>query len=641
MPPGVAQTHAANARLDWERRIGERQAGAVATAPQDLPAPAQLTAEAGAGHIRLSWAPVAGAAGYLIERATAAVTAPHESEPEILRHGGSDVPAVVGPPFSDTGVADGRLYRYRVAAIVSAELPPGPWSEPATAQTTTAPAGPVEVGVDVSAVTGQLARVWQMTAAERLSQLRVADPWPPHAPSAAQHQIGAEFADALRLAHSDLGATAVRAHAILHDDNAVVARSPGGGLRFDFSAVDAIYDQVLGFGLRPVVELSFMPAALARDPQQTVFAYRGIISPPADWAEWRQLVGELAAHLVHRYGATEVEHWAFEVWNEPNLAVFWPAGQQEYLRLYDEAARAIKAVDPHLRVGGPATAAAEWIEVLAAHAAAEGVPLDFVSTHTYGNLPIDVRPALARQGYDAIPVWWTEWGVGSAHFGSVHDSVLGAPFVLSGFFSAQGRVDRAAYWVISDHFEELGRPQRLFHNGFGLLSVGNLRKPRYWAAHLAAHQGDDVLWASLAGDGAGTLVQAWATRHDDGTIDVLVWNGTINAALLAGDSRLDRDIRLTVTGLHATTYQPALARVDADHSNVVAQCPADVTWPDDQLWARLRASDALHEEQLPAISPGDGTACFGFRLPMPGIARIRLTTGGGNSAATSPGRSRT
>jgi xylan 1,4-beta-xylosidase len=628
----IPQTHAAEARLDWERRIGDRLAGAVATAPQDLPAPAQLTAEPGSGHIRLDWAAVQGAAGYVIERSSENGAEPRDSEPEILRHGGSDVPAVVGPPFSDTGVTDGQTYRYRVAAIASPEVPPGPWSEPATAHPTITPAGPVEIVVDVTAVKGQLARVWEMVGAERLSQLRVAETWPPRAQTALRTQIGDEFADALRLAHADLGATTVRAHAILHDDNAVVTRRADGGLRFDFGAVDAIYDQVLGFGLRPVVELSFMPAALARDPQQTVFTYRGIISPPADWAEWRQLVGELAAHLVHRYGAIEVAQWAFEVWNEPNLAVFWPAGQQEYLRLYDEAARAIKAVDPRLRVGGPASAAAEWIELLAAHATAEDVPLDFVSTHTYGNQPIDARPALARHGYDGIPVWWTEWGVGSTHFGAVHDSVLGAPFMLSGFLSAQGRVDRVAYWVISDHFEELGRPQRLFHNGFGLLTVGNLRKPRYWAAHLAAHQGDDVLRAELAGDGADTLVQAWATRHDDGTIDVLVWNGTINADLLAGDLRLDRDVRLTVTGMQAATYQPALARVDAQHSNVVTQCPADVTWPDDQLWARLRASDALYEEQLPAISPDDGTACFGFRLPMPGIARIRLTAGGGSSA---------
>lgn len=614
-----AAARSSQARADWELRIGQRLTETTPTSAPALPAPAGLTAQPGAGHIRLSWLPLPGAAGYLIEREQA-----EDGEPEIVRHGGSDVPAVVGPPFSDTGVTDGTRYRYRIAAVRGAELPAGAWSEPAAGHTTGAPPAPVDVRVHATVVTGQLERVWQMVGAERLSQLGVAGESPG---STGTGPVGAEFTEALRLAHADLGATSVRAHAILHDDNAVVSRARDGRLRFDFAGIDAIYDQVLALGLRPVVELSFMPAALARDPQQTVFTYRGIISPPADWAEWRQLVGELARHLIERYGAAEVAQWAFEVWNEPNLAVFWPGSREEYLRLYDEAARAIKAADPRLRVGGPATAAAEWVELLAAHAAADGVPLDFVSTHTYGNLPLDLRPALQRHGFGGIPAWWTEWGVGSTHFGPVHDSVLGAPFVLSGFRSAQGRLDKVAYWVISDHFEELGRPQRLFHNGFGLLTVGNLRKPRYWAVHLAEHQGNEVLRADLAGDGADTLVQAWATRHDDGTIDVLVWNGTINAALLAGDSRLDRDIRLTVTGLPAAIRHATLARVDERHSNVAAHCPADVSWPDDAQWALLRASDTLHEERLPEVTPDDGTARFGFRLPMPGIARIRLTAG--------------
>jgi xylan 1,4-beta-xylosidase len=580
-----------------------------------LPAPTEVRAEPGAGHIRLSWIPVPGAAGYVIERAA------DGEEPHILLHGGSDVGAVPGLAFADTGIADGTDYRYRVAAVPGAEYPAWYWSDPVRAHTQPGVPDPVIVGVDVSAARGQLDRVWRMVGAERLSQLQLDGE-----PGA---RIAAEFAAALRTAHADLGATMVRAHAILHDDNAVVRRDQAGGLHFDFGRVDAIYDRLLEIGLRPVVELSFMPAALARDPEQTVFTYRGIISPPADWAEWRELIAALAAHLVRRYGIDEVATWAFEVWNEPNLEVFWPGTKAEYLRLYDESASAVKSVSPLLRVGGPATAAGEWIESLAMHAQHNGVPLDFIATHTYGNLPLDVRPSLRRHGFDGIPIWWTEWGVGSTHFGPVHDGVLGAPFVLSGFRSAQQRLDAVAYWVISDHFEELGRPPRLFHNGFGLLTVGNLRKPRYWAVHLAEHLGDQVLASRVAGDGADVLVQAWATRHADGTVDVLVWNGTINVALAEGDPRLDRRVRLVVAGLEETGYQAGLARVDEHHSNVVAQCPPDVTWPDDGLWAHLRGQDELYTERLPDVRPDAGTAHFEFDLPMPGIARLRLSAGPG------------
>ena len=604
------------ARADWEQRIYRRLSTIDGAGPGPaLAAPRALRAEPGTGHIRLSWDPVPGAAGYVIERTG------DDGEPRVVTHGGSDVAAVPGSPFADTGLADGTTYRYRVAAVAGAEYPAGTWSEPVLAQTSQGAPQPVTITVDAAGVRGRLSRVWHMVGSERLSQLCLT--------GEDGRTIAAEFAEALRLAHTDLGVTLVRAHAIFHDDNTVASRDPDGSLTFDFSRVDAIYDQLLRDGLRPVVELSFMPAALARDPEQTVFTYRGIISPPADWAEWRQLVTALTAHLVERYGLDEVARWAFEVWNEPNLEVFWPGTMADYLRLYDEAALAVKTISPRLLVGGPATAASEWIEALAAHAERNDVPLDFVSTHTYGNLPVDPRPALRRHGFDGLPVWWTEWGVGSTHFGPVHDGVLGAPFVLSGFKSAQGRLDAVAYWVISDHFEELGRPPRLFHNGFGLLSVGNLRKPRYWAAHLAAHLGDHVLPATAEGDGAEVLVQAWAARNDHGTIDVLVWNGTINAALAQGDPRLDRHIQLTITGLEPASHTVELARIDNEHSNVAAYCPPDVTWPDAALWARLRAHDELSTEQLPSVTPrADGRASFEFGLPMPGVARIRLTPEG-------------
>jgi len=598
-------TSEAAARTDWERRIYRRLTDTADADPAlALAAPARVTAESAVGHVVLDWLPVPGAAGYLIERVDG------DGEARLVQHGGSDVAAVVAPPFADTGLADGVEYRYRVGAVAGADQPAWAWSDPVTATTRPGPAGDVAVRVDAGAVTGRLNRLWRMVGSERLTQLTFGD-------DGNGNDIGAEFAEALRRAHDDLGVTHVRAHAILHDDNAVITDDG-----YSFERIDALYDRILALGVRPVVELSFMPAALARDPEQTVFGYRGIISPPRDWSRWRELVGTLAAHLVDRYGIDEVAEWGFEVWNEPNLVVFWSGTQAEYLRLYTEAARAIKAVDPRLQVGGPSSAAGEWVEALVAHARALDVPVDFVSSHTYGNLPLDVGPSLARHGFAGIPVWWTEWGVGSTHFGPIHDGVAGAPFVLSGFASGRDRMAAIAYWVISDHFEELGRPPRLFHNGFGLLTVGNLRKPRYWAVHLAAHQGDHVLASSVDGDG---LVQVSATRHDDGTVDVLLWNGTINAELMHGDPRLDRRVTLGVDGLTDEHYEARLARIDEYHSNIVAQCPPDVVWPDAARWAQLRAADQLSEQPMPDITPAHGSVRFALDLPLPGVARIRLS----------------
>jgi xylan 1,4-beta-xylosidase len=607
-----AQEQARAARADFERRIYRRLTDtSSADASLALPAPERAAARGGVGHVRLDWSPVEGAAGYLIERVGAT------GESELLQHGGSDVPAVPHGPFADTGVTPGVEYRYRIAAVAGADLPAWHWSDWVTAAAAEGDPAPLRLHVDATTVTGPLQRVWWLVGSERLTQLRFGD-------DGNGNDIGAEFAQALRIAHDDLGVRYVRAHAILHDDNHVVSRTADGELQFDFSVVDDLYDTLLEMGLRPVVELSFMPAVLARDPDATVFAYRGIISPPREWAEWRAVVAALVEHLVQRYGVDEVRRWGFEVWNEPNLEVFWTGTREEYLRLYDEAAAAVKAVDARLRVGGPSTAAGEWIEALAAHAEQAGAPLDFVTSHTYGNLPIDTRPTLRRHGFDRAPTWWTEWGVGSTHYGPIHDGVSGAPFALSGYQDVQGRMEALAYWVVSDHFEELGRPPALFHNGFGLLTVGNLRKPRYWAVHLAAHQGDDVLAAELTGDGADVLVRSWATRHRDGTVDVLIWNGTVNAELMAGDPRLHRSVDVEIAGLADVGYDIRLARIDAEHSNILAGYPQGTDWPDAQLWGQLRERDHLYEEDGAPVAASDGTARMRVDVPQPGVVRLRL-----------------
>ena len=229
----------------------------------------------------------------------------------------------------------------------------------------------------------------------------------------------------------ELGVTAVRAHAILHDDLGVYREVDGRPL-FDFDVVDRVYDRVLDAGCRPVVEVSFMPRDLARDPSATVFAYDAIVSPPRDWDRWAELVERLAGHLVERYGADEVASWGFEIWNEPNLEVFWAGTQAEYFRLYEVSARAIKSVDQRLLVGGPSTAAAGWIPEFVDFVTAAGVPVDFVTTHAYGIPPLDFRPVLREAGLDHVATWWTEWGLAAIHNAAVNDRPYGAPFVLRG-----------------------------------------------------------------------------------------------------------------------------------------------------------------------------------------------------------------
>jgi xylan 1,4-beta-xylosidase len=612
------------ARADWEQRIGRRagpgQDGGRGAA-DGLPPPSLVRAVAGQGHVTLDWDPVPGAAGYLVYRAA--------GEPyEVLDHGGGDVLAVPAGPYADTSGEPGRTRLYAVAAVTDGESA-GPLSEPVASAPAAANGGRPVVTVEIGEPAGDqlaaggLGRPWEpMIGSEHLSYLLSQD-------RTGGQVIGPEVREALRIAHDELGVQCVRAHAILGDDLGVYTEADGRPVH-DFSGIDRVYDQLMEIGLRPVVELSFMPRDLARDPDQTVFSYGAIISPPKDWDRWSDLVRDLAAHLVQRYGREEVtSRWSFEVWNEPNLDVFWSGTPEEYFRLYDVSARAVKAVDPGLRVGGPSSAAAGWIGELLGHLKGSDVPLDFLSTHVYGNVPLDLRPVLASFGRSGAPIWWTEWGTTPTHFHHVGDTVFAAAFLLRGMASALGRIEALSHWVASDHFEELGRPPELFHGGFGLLSVGNLRKPRYWAMTMLARLGRSRLPADVRGDGAGGLVEALAARHDDGRTGIAVWNVTLDQSKITGDPLLDRVVRVRLSAPPGASFTVRHYRIDEGHSNIVPvweRMRAGAPWPDDGQWEVLREHNTLDELGPPAsaVTGADGVLEVAFELPMPGVSYLEL-----------------
>jgi xylan 1,4-beta-xylosidase len=322
-----------------------------------------------------------------------------------------------------------------------------------------------------------------------------------------------------------------------------------------------------------------------------------------------------------------VRSWAFEVWNEPNLRVFWSADEATYFDLYDASVRAVRSVDPTLRVGGPATAAVGWVDDLLAHAAAGDVPLDFISTHTYGLPPLDLRPITARFDRSDLPIWWTEWGVSPTHGAPINDSVWAAPLVCRGMRSAAGRLESLAYWVASDHFVELGEPERLFHGGFGLLTIGNLRKPRFWAIRILELLGERELATTIDGDGAGGLVEAWATRDSDGRVAIALWNGTIDQTKADGDPLLDRTVDVAVEGLPPGEVTIRHRRVDAGHSNIAAHWNGG-DWPSRGEWERLHTADRLDElEPEPRVAARDGRVTLDVDLPMPSVSLIELLPG--------------
>lgn len=607
-----------SARIAWFAEAGaqtERDRPAPAV---ELPPPASVEARTGRGQVTIDWTPVEGAAGYVVQRAETPDTPFHP-----LDHKGGDVLAVPHPPYLDTSLPAGVRAWYSVSSVPSIEAPLGRRSalvEVVAAEPDRGGAR-VTLRVDAAAPGTPLPRPWRPVIGSEHLALLLRGPGP------GGRHVGEELAEAFRIARRELGVQAVRAHGILHDVLGVY-REVDGAPVYDFAKSDAALERLLATGLRPVVELSFMPHDLAADPERSVFDYRGLISPPRDLARWEALVRELVAHLVERFGREEVGSWSFEVWNEPNLRVFWTGQESDYLDLYDASARAVKDVDPAFLVGGPATAAAGWIDDLLHHAATTGVPLDFLSTHTYGMPPLDLRPIAARYGRADIPLRWTEWGISPTHGAPVNDSAWGAPLVARGMRSAAGRLESLAYWVASDHFVELGEPPRLFHGGFGLLTVGNLRKPRFWGLALLERLGRLELPLEAEGDGAGSLVEAWPSRGDDGRIAVAVWNGTIDQGTQGGDPALERDVTLELHGLPARRWRLSHHRVDETHSNIrqawEAQGGGD--WPDEDGWEALRRADRLDllDVERTVTTGSDGRLDLELAMPMPSLSLLNL-----------------
>jgi xylan 1,4-beta-xylosidase len=330
----------------------------------------------------------------------------------------------------------------------------------------------------------------------------------------------------------------VRFHAIFHDEVGIYDENAEGQAVYNFSYADQIYDGLLANGVRPFVELSFMPKKLAAREVFQAFWYRPVVSPPKDWARWDDLIAEFARHLIERYGIEEVSRWYFEVWNEPNLD-FWAGEprQSSYWELYDHTARALKGVSTRLRVGGPATAQAAWADVFIQHCHDNGVPVDFVSTHVYGNdKPEDVfgthetipRNRMVCRAVDKVhgqikasampdlPLIWSEFNASYMNEPDVTDTSYMGPWLADTIRQCDGLVDMMSYWTFSDVFEEQGVVKTPFYGGFGLIAAGGIPKPAFNAFKLLHELGEERMEANSD--------SALLTRRKDGTLVMAVWN---------------------------------------------------------------------------------------------------------------------
>jgi xylan 1,4-beta-xylosidase len=394
----------------------------------------------------------------------------------------------------------------------------------------------------------------------------------------------------------------VRFHGILMDEvglydpdrktqnPGLAAQTANDASVYNFSYIDQIYDGLLANGVRPFVELSFMPKKMASDPNALhAFWYKQNVSPPKDYKLWDAMITAFAQHLIQRYGIAEVSQWNFEVWNEPNLD-FWVGNpkQPTYFELYAHTAHALKAASPRLRVGGPATAQAAWVGDFLAYCKQHNVPVDFASTHVYANdtaldvfhtqemIPRDkmvcravrkVHDEIASSPFPAVPLILSEYNASYGNEPDVTDSIYMGPWLATTISQCDGLVQNMSYWTFSDVFEEQGVVRTPFYGGFGLIAEDSIPKPSFNVFELLHQLGDRRLKLDSE--------SALATKASDGGLGIALWNYAppvgAGATYTPPPLRIGPDKTFEIDFPRAAKAAPVtLYRVDSTHGNVVA-----------------------------------------------------------------------
>ena len=442
----------------------------------------------------------------------------------------------------------------------------------------------------------------------------------------------------LKTAVGELGFRYLRFHAIFHDALGTV-RVENGRTVYDWTKIDQLYDALLGMGIKPFVELGFTPQAMASSPQ-TIFFWKGNTSHPEPKA-WHALVDAFVRHLRSRYGAEEVRRWYFEVWNEPNLDGFWErADQKAYFELYEASARTIKAIDPALRVGGPATAGAAWVPEFLDYAHKRGLPVDFIATHTYGvdggfldekgqddnRLSTNpdavvgdvrrVRAQIAASQYPRLPLFFTEWSASYNPRDPVHDSYIAAPYILTKLKATRAFAQGMSYWTYSDLFEEAGPPPTPFHGGFGLINREGIRKPAFFAyKYLNLLRGREVpsndAQSWIATEGNRTAVLLWDWQQPKQTLS----NRPFFTRVLPAQEAAPAELRFA--GLAPGKYRLSIRRTGFkanDAHTRYLEMGAPATLSPSQLAELQRLSQDLAETVRTVRVARRGT--FTLRVPM-------------------------
>lgn len=448
---------------------------------------------------------------------------------------------------------------------------------------------------------------------------------------------------------------------------------------YDFKILDEIFDGFKQAGVRPMVELGFMPKDLTSGPEPYQVHYPGRTTsgssnaPPKDYVVWGDLVRKVAEHLVQRYGKEETLKWYWEVWNEPDID-YWHGTPEEYFRLYDYSVAGVRAALPGAIVGGPATTGAnsphssKFLDDFLKHvsedkSAANGkaIPLDFISYHPKGKPTVidgHVRMSLGNElvntsegfriivkypQFAKLPIILSEADpegcaacsakvnpANAYRNGPLYPTYTAA--ALKGLFDLQDQYKVNLISMLSWSFEFEGKE---YFEGFRTLSTNGIDKPVLNVFRMAGlMSGDRVATNSTSAVSVTDIIKTGVTQSPD--IDALATKGDHQAAVMLWNYHDDdipapaSDVAVKISGLPAGAKRVLLThyRIDAHHSN------AYTVWkemgspqpPSSEQYAKLKASAGLELLESPRwVDVDAGTISFKTSLPRQGTSLVRVT----------------
>lgn len=415
-----------------------------------------------------------------------------------------------------------------------------------------------------------------------------------------------EYQDQLKLVQDEIGFSHIRGHGLFSDDMAIYQEYKDSDdniyVEYNFTYLDLVMDNYLEKGIRPFLELGFMPEKMASG-DQTVFYWKGNVTPPQDYVNWQKLLKATLTHLIERYGYDEVINWPIEVWNEPNLPGFWKdADMDEYFILFKKSYEAVKEVDIKFKVGGPAICGVDdvrWLREFLEFCVRENIKPDFITRHHYmfdkpefdghysygtlrdtyetlGELKVSRELIDSYELTKGLPMHITEFNTSYSPDSPVHDTVQNAAYIAWQISHMGQYGESYSYWTFGDIFEEKGVPFTPFHGGFGLVANGCIPKPTFWTF---------AFFKELKGECLECTDDLVIVKSSDGKVKGVAYNLCTEST-----EKLELDIQINAELFDdANSYSVTTKLIDDAHGNPL------------KLWHEMGEPSHLSKQQLKVL----------------------------------------